>query len=50
MKLLYVFKKRASCWLHGMAGEKLDDNQWTLLYSEPLSQQRWQQSPPIANS
>jgi ketosteroid isomerase-like protein len=28
---------------------KLNDNQWTLLSSEPLSQQRWQESPPIAN-
>ena len=28
---------------------KLNDNQWTLLPSEPLGQQRWQESPPIAN-
>ena len=28
---------------------KLNDNQWTLLSSEPLSQQRWQEIPPIAN-
>jgi hypothetical protein len=28
---------------------KLNDNQWTLLSSEPLSQQRWQETPPIAN-
>jgi hypothetical protein len=28
---------------------KLNDNQWTLLSSEPLGQQRWQGSPPIAN-
>ena len=29
---------------------KLDDNQWTLLSSEPLGQQRWQDEiPPIAN-
>jgi hypothetical protein len=28
---------------------KLNDNQWTLLSSEPLGQQRWQESPPIAN-
>ena len=28
---------------------KLKDNQWTLLSSEPLGQQRWQESPPIAN-
>ena len=28
---------------------KLNDNQWTLISSEPLGQQRWQESPPIAN-
>jgi hypothetical protein len=28
---------------------KLNDNQWTLLSSEPLGQRRWQESPPIAN-
>jgi hypothetical protein len=28
---------------------KLNDDQWTLLSSEPLGQQRWQESPPIAN-
>ena len=29
---------------------KLNDNQWTLLSSEPLGQQRWQDEiPPIAN-
>jgi hypothetical protein len=28
---------------------KLNDNQWTLLPSEPLSQQRWQEIPLIAN-
>jgi ketosteroid isomerase-like protein len=28
---------------------KLNDNQWTLLWSEQLGQQRWQESPPIAN-
>jgi hypothetical protein len=28
---------------------KLNDNQWTLLWSEQLRQQRWQESPPIAN-
>ena len=28
---------------------KLNDNQWTLLSSEPLSQQRWQEIPSIAN-
>jgi len=28
---------------------KSNDNQWTLLSSEPLGQQRWQESPPIAN-
>ena len=28
---------------------KLNDNQWTLLSSEPLGQQRWQETPPIAN-
>jgi ketosteroid isomerase-like protein len=28
---------------------KLNDNQWTLLSSEPLGQQRWQEIPPIAN-
>jgi hypothetical protein len=27
---------------------KLNDNQWTLLSSEPLGQQRWQESPPVA--
>jgi hypothetical protein len=29
---------------------KLNDNQWTLLCSEPLGQQRWQERPPITNS
>ena len=28
---------------------KLNDNQWTLLFSEQLGQQRWQERPPIAN-
>jgi hypothetical protein len=28
---------------------KSSDNQWTLLSSEPLGQQLWQESPPIAN-
>ena len=28
---------------------KLDDNQWTLLSSEPLGQERWKEIPPIAN-
>jgi len=28
---------------------KLNDNQWTLLSSEPLGQQRWTETPPIAN-
>ena len=28
---------------------KLNDNQWTLLSSEPLGQQRWQERPPITN-
>jgi ketosteroid isomerase-like protein len=28
---------------------KLNDNQWALLSSEPLGQQRWQEIPPIAN-
>jgi hypothetical protein len=29
---------------------KLNDNQWTLLSSEQLGQQRWQDEiPPIAN-
>jgi hypothetical protein len=28
---------------------KLNDNQWTLLSTEPLGQQRWTESPPIAN-
>ena len=28
---------------------ELNDNQWTLLSSEPLGQQRWQERPPIAN-
>jgi hypothetical protein len=27
----------------------LDDNHWTLLSSEPLGQQRWTETPPIAN-
>ncbi|MFL5483226.1 MAG: nuclear transport factor 2 family protein [Gemmatimonadaceae bacterium] len=32
------------------AWRKLNDNQWILLSSEPLSQQRWKdQRPPIAN-
>jgi ketosteroid isomerase-like protein len=29
--------------------KKSNDNQWTLLSSEPLGQQRWQEIPPIAN-
>ena len=28
---------------------KLNDNQWILLFSEVLGQQRWQERPPIAN-
>jgi hypothetical protein len=28
---------------------KLNNNQWTLLSSEPLGQQRWTETPPIAN-
>jgi len=28
---------------------KLNDTQWTLLSSEPLGQQRWTETPPIAN-
>lgn len=28
---------------------KSNDNQWTILSSEPLGQQRWQERPPIAN-
>ena len=28
---------------------KLNDNQWVLLSTEPLGQQRWQERPPIAN-
>ena len=28
---------------------KLNDNQWALVSSEPLGQQRWQEKPPIAN-
>ena len=28
---------------------KLSDNQWTILSTEPLGQQRWTESPPIAN-
>jgi hypothetical protein len=28
---------------------KLNENQWTLLSSEPLGQQRWLEIPPIAN-
>ena len=28
---------------------KSNDNQWTLLSSEPLGRQQWQESPPIAN-
>jgi ketosteroid isomerase-like protein len=28
---------------------KSNDNQWTLLSSEPLGRQRWQESPPVAN-
>jgi ketosteroid isomerase-like protein len=28
---------------------KLNDNQWTLLSSEVLGQQQWQERPPIAN-
>ena len=28
---------------------KLNDTQWTILSTEPLGQQRWTESPPIAN-
>ena len=28
---------------------KINDNQWILLSSEPLAQQRWQEKPPISN-
>jgi ketosteroid isomerase-like protein len=28
---------------------KSNDNQWTLLSSQPLGQQQWQERPPIAN-
>ena len=28
---------------------KSNDNQWTLLSSEPLGRQQWQESPPIVN-
>jgi hypothetical protein len=28
---------------------KLNDNQWTLLSSEPPGQQWWQERPPIPN-
>jgi len=28
---------------------KLNDNQWTLVSSEPVGQQRWTEIPPIAN-
>jgi hypothetical protein len=28
---------------------KLNDNQWTLLWSEQLGRQRWEERPPIAN-
>ena len=28
---------------------KLNDNQWALVSSEPLGQQRWTETPPIAN-
>jgi hypothetical protein len=28
---------------------KLNDNQWTILFSEQLGQERWQEIPPVAN-
>jgi hypothetical protein len=44
--------KTGKIYVKGVARDgwgKLNDNQWTLLWSEQLGQQRWQESPPIAN-
>jgi hypothetical protein len=44
--------KTSKIYVMGVARDgwgKLNDNQWTLLFSEQLVQQRWQESPPIAN-
>ena len=45
--------KTSKIYVIGVARDgwgKLNDNQWTLLWSEQLGQQRWKdESPPIAN-
>jgi hypothetical protein len=44
--------KTSKIYVMGVARDgwgKLNDNQWTLLFSEQLGHQRWQESPPIAN-
>ncbi len=44
--------KTSKIYVMGVARDgwgKLNDNQWTLLWSEQLGHQRWQESPPIAN-
>ena len=45
--------KTSKIYVMGVARDgwgKLNDNQWTLLWSEQLGQQRWKdESPPIAN-
>jgi hypothetical protein len=45
--------KTSKIYVMGVARDgwgKLNDNQWTLLWSEQLGQQRWkEESPPIAN-
>ena len=45
--------KTTKVYVMGVARDgwgKLNDNQWTLLWSEQLGQQRWKdESPPIAN-
>ena len=44
--------KTSKIYVMGVARDgwgKLNDNQWTLLWSEQLGHERWQESPPIAN-
>jgi ketosteroid isomerase-like protein len=44
--------KTSKIYVMGVARDgwgKLNDNQWTLRWSEQLGHQRWQENPPIAN-
>jgi len=44
--------KASKIYIMGVARDgwgKSSDNQWTLLWSKQLGQQRWQESPPIGN-